>query len=86
MRSIGVSNYDVATLSVILALAKIKPAVNQIRYHPYNTLAQAPVLELASEHGIVTAAYSSLTPITKEPGGPFDKHQIGRASCRERVS
>ncbi|KAK4701514.1 hypothetical protein P7C70_g4717, partial [Phenoliferia sp. Uapishka_3] len=73
VRSIGVSNYDVATLSVIIALAEIKPSVNQIRYHPYNQLENAPVVKLSDKYGIITAAYSSLTPITKMPGGPFDE-------------
>nr|XP_031858293.1 uncharacterized protein CI109_006264 [Kwoniella shandongensis]KAA5525365.1 hypothetical protein CI109_006264 [Kwoniella shandongensis] len=72
-RSIGVSNYDHDQLKELLSLAEIKPAVNQIRYHAYNALANAPVLALSQKHGIITEAYSSLTPITKTPGGPADK-------------
>ncbi|KAL8284053.1 hypothetical protein RQP46_005166 [Phenoliferia psychrophenolica] len=85
VRSIGVSNYEVANLTVILSFAKIKPAVNQIRFHPYNQLLQAPVVKLGDEHGIITAAYSSLTPITKEPGGPFDK-VMEKVAKKEKIT
>ncbi|KAF8581145.1 hypothetical protein K439DRAFT_1354940, partial [Ramaria rubella] len=32
-----------------------------------------PTLEYSAKHSIVSEAYSSLTPITKTPGGPVDK-------------
>lgn len=73
MRSIGVSNYDAAALAYILSFAKIHPAVNQIRYHPYNAVEQSEALAFAEEKGIVTAAYSALTPLTQMPGGPVDQ-------------
>lgn len=74
MRSIGVSNYNSSQLAQLLAIPgmRISPAVNQIRYHAYNTLAQAPVVKLARKHGVLTAAYSALTPLTTETGGPVD--------------
>lgn len=71
-----------------MKVAKIKPAVNQIRFHPYNYAENKDLLEFSKKHGIVTEAYSSLTcvphilerfylihksrPITKTPGGPVD--------------
>jgi diketogulonate reductase-like aldo/keto reductase len=67
-RSIGVSNYQRDQLAELLSIAEIKPAVNQIRHHAYSAQDNKPVIELATEHGIVTAAYSSLTPITQMPG------------------
>lgn len=33
VRSIGVSNYEVADLAILLASAKVKPAANQVRSH-----------------------------------------------------
>ncbi|ORY30187.1 Aldo/keto reductase [Naematelia encephala] len=82
-KSIGVSNYDHDQLEELLALAEIKPAVNQIRYHAYNALESASTLAISQENGILTEAYSSLTPITKTPGGPADA--IG-ASIAEELS
>ncbi|KAL7416057.1 NADP-dependent oxidoreductase domain-containing protein [Mrakia frigida] len=71
-RSIGVSNYDATQLSELLSIARIKPAVNQIRYHAYNAQSHQPLLDLAKKEGILIEAYSSLTPITSAPGGPAD--------------
>ncbi|KAG8215680.1 Aldo keto reductase [Butyriboletus roseoflavus] len=71
-RSIGVSNFDKKDLEILIASAKIKPAVNQILLHPYVYRRQRPVLEYAARHGIVIEAYSALIPITHQPGGPVD--------------
>ncbi|KAI6127228.1 NADP-dependent oxidoreductase domain-containing protein [Pisolithus sp. B1] len=72
-KSIGVSNFDAKDLAVLLASAKVKPAVNQILLHPYVYRLQRPILEYAAANGIVIEAYSALIPITKQPGGPLDK-------------
>ncbi|TFY80622.1 hypothetical protein EWM64_g3395 [Hericium alpestre] len=72
-KSIGVSNFGVDELNTLLASAKVKPAANQILFHPYVYAKQIPTLELAAEHGIVIEAYSSLIPITRQPGGPLDE-------------
>ncbi|KAG1857001.1 NADP-dependent oxidoreductase domain-containing protein [Suillus subalutaceus] len=71
-RSIGVSNFGVQDLEILLASAKIKPAANQILLHPYVYQKQAPIVKYAAEHGIVIEAYSALQPLTKEPSGPLD--------------
>ncbi|KAG6816537.1 hypothetical protein H0H87_005314 [Tephrocybe sp. NHM501043] len=71
-RSIGVSNFRLRELQDIIQIANIKPAVNQIFFHPYNYHEHKALLEYSATHGIVTEAYSSLTPITKYPGGPLD--------------
>ena len=34
-KSIGVSNYNVQNLSIILSICKIKPVVNEVKFHPY---------------------------------------------------
>ncbi|THH17928.1 hypothetical protein EW146_g2979 [Bondarzewia mesenterica] len=72
-RSIGVSNFGVPELEALLASAKITPAANQILFHPYVYAQQLPILSFGAQHGIVTEAYSALTPITHQPGGPVDK-------------
>ncbi|THH01729.1 hypothetical protein EW145_g6862 [Phellinidium pouzarii] len=78
-KSIGISNFGVAETEVLLASAKIKPAVNQILFHPYVYAQQAAIVEAAKKDGIVIEAYSLLSPITRQPGGPLDKPlaQIG---------
>ncbi|KAI0360738.1 Aldo/keto reductase [Trametes cingulata] len=71
--SIGVSNFGVPELQILLDSAKIKPAANQIELHPYSFAQQLPTIELAKEHGIVIEAFSILFPLTRQPGGPVDK-------------
>jgi diketogulonate reductase-like aldo/keto reductase len=72
-KSIGISNFGVQDMEILLASAKVKPAVNQILLHPYVYRQQKPILEYAAKNGIVIEAYSALIPITKSPGGPLDK-------------
>jgi len=72
-KSIGVSNFQIEDLKVLLESAEIKPAVNQILFHPYVYSKQKALVDFQNEHGIVTEAYSALTPLTSRPGGPVDK-------------
>lgn len=72
VKSIGVSNFEVYHLEILLASAKIKPAANQILLHPYVNARQAPLLEYCAAHNIVVEAYSVLIPVTSQPGGPVD--------------
>jgi len=60
VKSIGISNFNVREIEILLASAKIKPAVNQILFHPYVYAQQLPILEIGAAHDIVTEAYSSL--------------------------
>ncbi|KAH9936088.1 Aldo/keto reductase [Fomitopsis serialis] len=78
-RSIGVSNFDITLLRNLLQTAHIKPAVNQILLHPYNYAENKELLQYCAEQGIVVEAYSSLTPITRYPGGPVVKALRGPA-------
>jgi len=73
VKSIGISNFDVKEVKILLASAKIKPVVNQILFHPYVYAQQLPILEFGAAHDIVTEAYSALTPVTSCRGGPVDK-------------
>lgn len=50
VKTIGVSNFDITNLKVLLETAKVTPAINQVEGHPYN-----PDPELAAfceQHGI----------------------------------
>ncbi|KAG6888593.1 hypothetical protein C0995_007112 [Termitomyces sp. Mi166 len=77
-KSIGVCNFGVLDLKILLASAKIKPAVNQVCISGFTVpraerLTYRPIMEFASEHGIVTEAFSILIPVSRQRGGPLDK-------------
>ncbi|OCF38520.1 hypothetical protein I317_07701 [Kwoniella heveanensis CBS 569] len=69
--SLGVSNFRPADIEEIVKVAKIKPVVNQIEYHPYVLAHLDPLMEAHAKHSIVTQAFASLAPIHRHPtGGP----------------
>jgi len=57
-KAIGVSNYTIDHLKELMANSKVKPAVNQVEFHPY--LYQKELLEFCKQHDIVIEAYSPL--------------------------
>ncbi|KAK5072814.1 hypothetical protein LTR64_000779 [Lithohypha guttulata] len=57
-KAIGVSNYNVRRLKEVLAVAKTKPAVNQIEIHPY--LVQKDLVDFCKQENILLEAYSPL--------------------------
>ncbi|EJF63952.1 Aldo/keto reductase [Dichomitus squalens LYAD-421 SS1] len=71
-KSIGVSNFGIPELTILLNSAKIKPVANQILFHPYVLDRQLPIVEFGNAHGIVSEGYSTLIPLTHQPGGPVD--------------
>ncbi|TCD68124.1 hypothetical protein EIP91_011489 [Steccherinum ochraceum] len=71
-KSIGVSNFEIQDLQILLASAKIKPAANQILLHPYVIGRQTPLVKFCQDNGIAVEAYSVLIPLTHQPGGPVD--------------
>jgi len=82
-KSIGVSNFTVEHLNVILEGATVIPAVNQIELHPYVWDTASQIYSFCKEKGIVIEAYSGLAPIVRTPGGPVDPIL---ASAAERLS
>src|ERR1700742_3821875 len=62
VRAIGVSNFMVEHLTMLLEHATVVPAVNQIELHPY--FSQPEVQAFNAEHGIVTQAWSPIGGIT----------------------
>ncbi|KII85561.1 hypothetical protein PLICRDRAFT_166180 [Plicaturopsis crispa FD-325 SS-3] len=70
-KSIGVSNFKVEHLKEILDGASAVPAVHQMEYHPYVLKHAEAVHRFNKEHGIVTASYSGLVPVTRAPEGPL---------------
>jgi diketogulonate reductase-like aldo/keto reductase len=57
-KSIGVSNYNVQNILIILSICKIKPVVNQVEFHPY--LYQKDLKEFCDKEGIKIISYFPL--------------------------
>ena len=57
-KNIGVSNYNVQSLLIVLSIAKIKPFVNQVEFNPY--LYQKDLLEFCNLENIKILAYNPL--------------------------
>jgi len=62
-KAIGVSNYTIDHLTELLEYAKVKPAVNQVEFHPY--LFQKDLLQFCQSKGILLQPYS---PFAKGKG------------------
>src|SRR5450755_334734 len=62
VRAIGVSNFMVEHLTMLLDRAAVVPAVNQIEVHPY--FQQREVQDFGAERGILTQAWSPIGGIT----------------------
>lgn len=58
VKSIGVANFTAPMILDLLSYAKIKPAVNQIEIHPYNT--QLELVDYCQKNDIQVTAYSPL--------------------------
>lgn len=71
-KAIGVSNFRVKDLEAIFKEAKLKPAVNQIEYHPYLQNQSPDIVEFSQKNDILVTAYAPLTPIVRAKGGPLD--------------
>lgn len=69
-KSIGVSNFLRPHLDAVLKTARVRPAINQIEFHPY--LQHGDLLAYHKSKDIKVAAYGPLLPVTKAKGGPLD--------------
>jgi diketogulonate reductase-like aldo/keto reductase len=69
-KSIGVSNYLQEHLDPILETARIRPAINQIEFHPY--LQHEDLLDYHRKNNIAVSAYAPLTAVTRAAPGPVD--------------
>jgi len=71
VRNIGVSNFDVDNLQRLLAVCKIKPAVNQVERHTY--LQQTELLSCCRANGVMLSAYAPLASLRLWPGLAADE-------------
>lgn len=60
-RHIGVANWPVAMLNDLLAYARVRPLVNQVELHPYNS--QPELIEYCRRQGVLCQAYAPLGPM-----------------------
>ena len=82
-RNIGVSNFRILDLERILRIARHKPVVNQIEFHPY--LPQDKLRSYHAEKGIITEAYGPLTPLVSKPEGPVTSVVEAIANKRDKT-
>ncbi|MBP1970435.1 diketogulonate reductase-like aldo/keto reductase [Virgibacillus natechei] len=62
-KAIGVCNFDIEHLNRIMDECEVKPAVNQVEFHPY--LQQKELRQFCKDHDIQLEAYSPLMNGTK---------------------
>lgn len=58
VKAIGVTNYSLRQLQLLLKTCRVKPMVNQLEFHP--RLVQSEMLEFCKKQGIAVQAYASL--------------------------
>jgi len=68
-KAIGVSNFSIKNLEILLAKTDVVPAVNQIELHP--CLPQFDLVEYCEKKGIHVTAYSPLGQPTDSQPTPF---------------
>ena len=73
-RQIGVSNFSVKKLQVLIGKARYKPAMNQIELHPY--LQQNDMLAFCKEQGIALTGYSPLGSFDRPAGMKADDEPV----------
>ncbi|RMD40060.1 hypothetical protein DV735_g5083, partial [Chaetothyriales sp. CBS 134920] len=71
-KSIGVSNFLQPHIEAILKTSRVRPAINQIEFHPY--LQHGNLVPYLKSQNIRISAYSPLLPLTKAKGGPLDPY------------
>jgi len=81
LKSIGVSNFSIKTLSALLPHCKVVPVINQIEMHP--CLPQEDLKSFCEERGILLTAYS---PLGQTSTFFYESPIIGRIADKHRVT
>jgi len=76
VKSIGVANFSGPMMLDLLTYAEVKPAMDQVEIHPYNT--QTELIELCNYKEIAVTAYSPLAHqgAGGDKPGLFDEHVV----------
>ncbi len=84
VKSIGVSNFTVMMIIDLLSYARIKPVMNQVEIHPYNS--QQELVDFCHKQGIQVTAYSPLGSSDLNSQRPIDdKTVIEIAACYKKT-
>ncbi|KAH8118772.1 Aldo/keto reductase [Phellopilus nigrolimitatus] len=84
VKSIGVSNFSIKTLDVLLPKANIIPAVNQVELHPF--LPQVELKKYCETKGIILTAYSPFGQPVKDNMALLEEPIIGEIAKRTGLS
>ncbi len=74
VKSIGVANYTVPMIIDLLAYSKVKPVMNQVEVHPYNS--QTELVEFCHKMRIAVTAYSPFGSQGKETDKPISNKVV----------
>lgn len=78
VKNIGVANFTTPMLIDLLSYAKIKPAMNQVEIHPYNT--QEELVNFCHKQNIQVTAYSPLGSTNVNKNRPLDDKEVIKIS------
>lgn len=73
-KAIGVSNFAVEDLKIILDSGRIKPVVNQIEFNAYLQNQTPGIVNFCKENDILVEAYSPLAPLFQTEAGELGEY------------
>jgi len=65
IKAAGVANYTIDHLTDLLERSELKPAINQVEFHPYIYEQQQALLAFCTQQDILVEAYSPLQRVTR---------------------
>lgn len=84
VKSLGVANYTIPMIIDLLAYSKIKPVMNQVEVHPYNS--QTELVEFCHKMGIAVTAYSPFGSQGKEKDKPINNSEIAKIAVAHNMT
>lgn len=84
VKSIGVANFTTTMIVDLLSYAEIKPVVNQVEIHPYNT--QSELVDYCHKKQIAITAYSPLGSIKSDENRPISDSVVLAIAQKHKAS